>query len=72
MYSILKADDQLIKKAQGVKKYVITKQINFEKYKDSLFNQKTYSHEMNMLQSQKHQILQLIKLHSRRWTQNNG
>ena len=56
MYSILRADERLIKKAKGVKKYVITKQINFENYKDALFNHKTNSHEMNMLRSQKHQI----------------
>ena len=54
MYSILRADEQLIKKAKGVKKYVITNQINFANYKDALFNQKTHSHEMNMLRSQKH------------------
>ena len=56
MYSILRADELLIKKAKGVKKYVITRQINFANYKDAVFNQKTYSHEMNMLRSQKHQI----------------
>ena len=56
MYSILRADEQLIKKTKGVKKYVFTKQINCANYKDALFNQKTYSHEMKMLRSQKHQI----------------
>ena len=53
MYSILRADEQLIKKAKGSNKYISTKQINFANYKDALFNQKTYSHEMNMLRSQK-------------------
>ena len=56
LYSILRADEQLIKKAKGVKKYVIQKQINFENYKDALFNKQQYTHEMNMIRSQKHQI----------------
>ena len=79
MYSILRADEQLIKKAKGVKKYVITKQINFANYKDALFNQKTYSHEMNMLRSQKHQIYGLTinkttlsPLDTKRWTAPDG
>ena len=56
MYSVLRADEQLIKKAKGVRKYVIKKQISFENYKDALFNKKQYNHKMNMLRSQKHQI----------------
>ena len=56
LYSILRADEQLIKKAKGVKKYVIKKHINFENYKDALFNKTKYTHEMNMIRSQKHQI----------------
>ena len=79
MYSILRADEQLIKKAKGVKKYVITKQINFANYKDALFNQKTYSHEMNMLRSQKHQIYGLTinkttlsPLDTKRWIAPDG
>ena len=43
LYSVLKADQQLIKKAKGVKKYVIKKQINFENYKDALFNKQKYT-----------------------------
>ena len=79
MYSILRADERLIKKAKGVKKYVITKQINFANYKDALFNQKTYSHEMNMLRSQKHQIYglsinktTLSPLDTKRWIAPDG
>ena len=79
MYSILRADERLIKKAKGVKKYVITKQINFENYKDALFNQKTYNHEMNMLRSQKHQIYGLTinkttlsPLDTKRWIAPDG
>ena len=79
MYSILRADERLIKKAKGVKKYVITKQINFENYKDALFNQKAYNHEMNMLRSQKHQIYGLTinkttlsPLDTKRWIAPDG
>ena len=51
LYTILRADEQLIKKAKGVKKYVIKKQMNFENYKDALFNKQKYTHTMNMLRS---------------------
>ena len=56
LYTILRADEQLIKKAKGVKKYVIKKQMNFENYKDALFNKQKYTHTMNMLRSMHHNI----------------
>ena len=56
LYSVLRTDEQIIKKAKGVKKYVIKKQINFENYKDALFNKQTYTHKMNMLRSKHHTI----------------
>ena len=56
LYSIMRADEQVIKKAKGVKKYVIKKQINFENYKDALFNKQKYTHSMNMLSSMQHNI----------------
>ena len=56
LYSVLRADEQLINKAKGVKKYIIKKQINFENYKDALFNKKKYTHNMNMLRSMHHII----------------
>ena len=56
LYSVLRTDEQLIKKAKGTKKYVIKKQINFENYKDALFNKQTYTHQMNMLRSVHHKI----------------
>ena len=37
MYSIMKADEKNIKKAKGVKKSVIKKQIKHEQYKETLF-----------------------------------
>ena len=56
LYSILRCDDQIIKKAKGTKKYVINKHISFENYKDALFNKQKYTHEMNMLRSKHHKI----------------
>ena len=56
LYSVLRADEQVIKKAKGTKKYVIEKQINFENYRDALFNKKKYTHSMNMLRSMHHNI----------------
>ena len=56
LYSVLQADEQLIKKAKGVKKYVIKKHINFENYKDALFNKQNYTHKVNMLHSMHHNI----------------
>ena len=53
LYSILRSDEQPIKKAKGVKKYVLQKQIN---YKDTLFNKTKSEHSMNMLRSVKHNI----------------
>jgi len=37
MYSILKADEKNIKKAKGVKKSVVKKQIMHEQYKKNAF-----------------------------------
>ena len=56
LYSVLRADEQVIKKAKGTKKYVIKKQINFKNYRDALFNKKKYTHSMNMLRSMHHNI----------------
>ena len=40
LYSVLRSDEQLIKKAKGVKKYVINKQILFNDYKEAHFDKK--------------------------------
>ena len=56
LYSILRADENLIKGAKGVKKYVIKKHINFDNYKDALFNKQKYTHSMNMLCFKQHNI----------------
>jgi hypothetical protein len=56
MYSIMKSDQNGIRKAKGVKKYVVKKYIKHEQYKDALFNNRTFRHEMNMLRSESHKI----------------
>ena len=56
LYSVLRADEQLIKKAKRVKQCVIKKQINFKNYKDALFNKQKYTHKMNMLRLMHHNI----------------
>ena len=61
LYSVLRADEQLIKKAKGVKKCVIKKQINFENYKDTLSNKQKYTHKMNKLRSKHHNIYGLTE-----------
>ena len=49
MYSILKMDEKNIKKAKGVKKNVVKKQIMHEQYKETLFSAKQQRHGMNIL-----------------------
>ena len=78
MYSII-TENQSIKKAKGVKKYVIKKEITHENYKQSLFNKETFRHEMNMLRSYDHQIysihmnkISLSPLDTKRWIANDG
>ena len=45
-----------IKKAKGVKKSVVKKQIMHEQYKETLFGKKQLWHGMNMLRSEGHEI----------------
>ena len=67
MYSILKEDEKInfqlkeddekiIKKAKGVKKSVVKKQIMYEQYKETLFGSKQLWHGMNILRSEGHEI----------------
>ena len=67
MYSILKEDEKInfklkeddekiIKKAKGVKKSVVKKQIMHEQYKETLFGSKQLWHGMNILRSEGHEI----------------
>ena len=74
MYSILREDSEQIRKAKGVKKYVVKKHIRHDQYKESLFNNKTFRHGMNMLRSEGHHIyglrvnkISLCPLDTKRW-----
>ena len=74
MYSIMKGNKKNIKKAKGVKKCVVKKQIMHEQYKETLFGKKQLWHGMNILRSQKHEIygmyvnkISLSPFDSKRW-----
>ena len=74
MYSILKENSEQIRKAKGVKKYVVKKHLRHDQYKESLFNSKTFRHGMNTLRSEGHQIyglhvnkISLCPLDTKRW-----
>ena len=74
MYSILKEDSEQIRKAKGVKKYVVKKHLRHDQYKEVLFNNRTFRHGMNMLRSEGHQIyglhvnkISLSPLDTKRW-----
>ena len=79
MYSILKADEKNIKKAKGVKKNVVKKQITHEQYKETLFEAKQLRHGMNILRSEGHKIygmhinkISLSPFDSKRWIDDDG
>ena len=55
MYSY-KIEDNEYKKAKGVKKLVVKKEIKHSDYLDVLFNNKTMHHQMNTIRSESHQI----------------
>ncbi len=78
MYSIMK-DDGNIRKAKGVKKYVVKKQILHENYKETLLDQTVFHHGMNTLRSINHQLyglhvnkLSLSPFDSKRWIADDG
>ena len=55
MYSIDK-ENVNIKKAKGVKKNVIEREITHEHYKEALFGRKEYMHKMKILRSEGHEM----------------
>jgi len=55
IYSYL-IEEKEHKKAKGVKKLVVKKDIKHNDYLDVLFNQKTMHHQMNTIRSELHQI----------------
>ena len=79
MYSILEADGGNIKKAKGVKKSVVKKNITHRQYKEALFDRKTYRHGMDVLRSEHHIIfgqhlnkISLSPFDSKRWIAEDG
>ena len=79
MYSILKDDGVEMKKAKGVKKYVVKGQISHRIYKDVLKTKKNTRHSMNSLRSVGHKIysltvnkISLSPFDSKRWISDNG
>ena len=78
MYSIM-TEEKNIKKAKGVKKRVVKKEIRHEQNKETLENNKTFRHGMNFLQSEGHEIygvyvnkILLSPFDSKRWIAENG
>lgn len=59
MYSILWADEVVLKKAKGVKKSVVNKEIWHEHYKEMLISGKEQTHSMDIFRSEKHEIYQM-------------
>ena len=79
MCSILKADEKSIKKAKGVKKSVVKKQIKHDKYKETLLGSKQLWHGMNIIRSEGHEIhgmhvnkTSLSPFDSKRWIEDDG
>jgi len=56
MYSYLIGEEEENKKAKGVKKNVIKREIKHRDYLDVLFNGVTMHHQMNTIRSNFHQI----------------
>ncbi|KAL9988589.1 hypothetical protein ACROYT_G003048 [Oculina patagonica] len=83
MYSIIcgtqTVDQKNIKKAKGVKKSVVKKQIVHEEFKETLFSTKQLWHGMNILRSEGHEIygmhlnkVSLSPFDSKRWIADDG
>ena len=79
MYSIMKADEKNIKKAKGIKKNVVKKQIKHEEYKEALFDTKQLWHGISILRSDGHEIygmhmnkVSLCPFDSKRWIADDG
>ena len=56
MYSVDLEGKKNIRKAKGVKKNVIEKEITHEQYKEALFGRKQFMHKMKILRSEGHEM----------------
>ena len=79
MYAILEADGRNIKKAKGVKRSVVSNEIQYDDYGETLRNKKTFHHAMDVLRSKGHHIygqhinkISLSPFDSKRWILENG
>ena len=79
MYSVMKTDEKNIRKAKGVKKNVVKKQIKHEQYRQALFSKVQMWHGMNILRSEGHEIygmhlnkISLSPFDSKRWIADDG
>jgi len=68
-----------VKKAKGVKKSVLEKEIQHEQYKEALFEKKQFWHRMNILRSEGHKIygmrmnkVSLLAFDTKQWIAEDG
>ena len=77
--NMIKVDETNVRKAKGVKKNVVKKQIKHEQYKQALFSKEQMWHGMNILRSEGHEIygmhvnkISLSPFDSKRWIDDDG
>ena len=77
MYSVI--SKKSIKKAKGVKKNVIEKEITHEHYKEALFGRKQFMHKMKILRSEGHEMygmcmnkISISPFDTKRWIADDG
>ena len=77
--NMIKVDETNVRKAKGVKKNVVKKQIKHEQYKQVLFSKEQMWHGMNILRSEGHEIygmhvnkISLSPFDSKRWIADDG
>jgi len=79
MYSILKTGGSEIRKAKGVQRAVVKKDLHHELYKECLFEQKQMRHTQVAIRSRGHEIgvyeqtkISLSPLDTKKWIADNG
>ena len=77
MYSVLSKKN--IRKAKGVKKNVIEKEITHEHYKEALFGRRQFMHKMKILRSEGHEMygmcmnkISISPFDTKRWIADDG
>ena len=77
--NMIKVDEKNVRKAKGVKKNVVKKQIKHEQYKQVLFSKEQMWHGMNILRSEGNEIygmhvnkISLSPFDSKRWIADDG